>query len=222
MTHVANEHSERDVPAMTVQRIPLYLRCLLEAQGERLTVLNSKQLGDRAGTNAAQVRKDLSHLGELGTRGIGYDVDDLVVHLMRRLGITESRSAALVGFGRLGSAFLGYQGFAARGVRIVAVFDTDPDKVGTEIEGLIVTSIDDIADAVEREGIELAILTVPAASAQKACDALVASGIKAILNFAPCTLTVPDDVSVRQADVAADLQILSFHLNRASSEGYSR
>jgi redox-sensing transcriptional repressor len=94
--------------------------------------------------------------------------------------------------------------------------------VGTEIEGLIVTSIDDIADAVEREGIELAILTVPAASAQKACDALVASGIKAILNFAPCTLTVPDDVSVRQADVAADLQILSFHLNRASSEGYSR
>ncbi len=222
MSSVTNGNHERDLPAMTVQRIPLYLRCLLEAQGERLTVLNSKQLGERAGTNAAQVRKDLSHLGELGTRGIGYDVDDLVVHLMRRLGITESRFAAIIGAGRLGSAFLGYQGFVARGVQIVAAFDADPAKVGIEIEGLTVKSIDEFAQAVGNEGIELVLLTVPAVAAQRACDVVVAAGIKAILNFAPCTLSVPDDVTVRQADVAADLQILSFHLNRASSGGETR
>lgn len=222
MNDQMNDSRDRDLPVMTVQRIPLYLRCLLEAQGERLTVVNSKQLGERAGTNAAQVRKDLSYLGELGIRGIGYDVDDLVIHLMRRLGITESRSAAIIGFGRLGSAFLGYQGFAARGVRVVAVFDADPAKVGTEVEGLVVKSLAELDATVRSEGVELVLLTVPAPAAQQACDAAVAAGIKAILNFAPCTLTVPDGVAVRQADVAADLQILSFHLNRAASKGESR
>lgn len=205
--------SQLPVPPTTVARLPLYLRCMLQAQSQRVAVINSVGIAEMAGTNAAQVRKDLSYLGEYGTRGIGYDVEELAAHLMRWLGITEHRRAAIVGFGRLGSALQSYGGFGERGFKFVAVLDTDPEKIGVEAGELTVEALDDIDAVFEREGVEVVIMTVPASSAQVVADAVVRAGVKAILNFAPVRLEVPEDVIVRQADVAAELQILSFHLN---------
>lgn len=201
------------VPPATVQRLPLYLRCLVEAQSQRMQLINSVQLAELVGSNAAQVRKDLSYLGEYGTRGIGYDVTDLIRHLGRWLGLEETRRAAIVGYGRLGAALLGYGGFQDRGVSVVAVFDADTDKVGLDTHaGLVVENIEDMPDVVGREGVEIVIIAVPAAVAQLVADKAVESGVRAILNFAPVKLEVPEQVVVRQADMAGELQILSFHL----------
>ncbi len=204
------------VPQTTVQRLPVYLRCLVQEQSRCVTVANSVRIAELAGTNAAQVRKDLSYLGEYGMRGIGYDVDGLVRHLTRWLGLEQVRHAAIVGYGRLGSALLGYGGFQDRGVSIDAVFDADPDKIGSTADhGLTVQPLARFAEVAQRDDIEIAILTVPASVAQSVADSVAAAGVKAILNFAPVKLSVPDDVAVRQADVAAELQILSFHLSSA-------
>jgi len=202
------------VPITTVQRLPSYLRSLIEEQSRGVEVANSVRIAELAGTNAAQVRKDLSYLGEYGMRGIGYDVDALVKHLTRWLGLEQVRKAAIIGYGRLGSALLGYGGFQDRGVSIEAVFDIDPDKIGAQTDsGLVVAPLSDLAATVEAQNIEIAILTVPASVAQHVVDAVTESGIEAVLNFAPVRLTVPECVTVRQADVASELQILSFHLS---------
>lgn len=202
------------VPNTTVQRLPVYLRCLVQEQSLRVPVANSVRIAEMAGTNAAQVRKDLSYLGEYGIRGIGYDVDGLVKHLTRWLGLEHVRKAAIVGYGRLGSALLGYGGFQDRGFTLAAVFDADPEKIGVQAgPGLVVESLADFAKAVDRDALEIVVLTVPASAAQAVTDTVVAAGVKAILNFAPTKLMVPADVAVRQADVAAELQILSFHLS---------
>ncbi len=204
------------VPPTTVQRLPLYLRCLIQAQARRMPVVNSVQIADMAGTNAAQVRKDFSYLGEFGTRGVGYDVDSLIANLTKRLGVAEHRRVAIIGFGRLGSALQGYAGFEERGMSVAAVLDADSSKVGTSVDGVVIESIDDLEEVIERERIEIAVLTVPAGAAQGIANRLIAAGVKAIMNFAPVRLVVPDDVTVRQADMAGELQILSFHLNPGS------
>jgi redox-sensing transcriptional repressor len=204
------------VPPTTIQRLPLYLRCLVQASAMHMPVVNSAQIAEMAGTNAAQVRKDLSYLGEYGTRGIGYDVDSLITHLSKQLGLTEHRRVAIIGFGRLGSALQSYPGFEERGMKVVAVFDADPAKIGTDVDGMTVEGVDDLEEVIKRERVEIAIMTVPAQYAQNVADRLVASGVRAILNFAPVRLHVPDGVDVRQADVAGELQVLSFHLNPRS------
>ena len=221
---MTSEQDDNDiqVPPTTVQRLPTYLRCLLRAQSQRVALINSSGIAEMAGTNAAQVRKDLSYLGEYGTRGVGYDVDELTLHLMRWLGIEEQRRAAIVGFGRLGSALQSYGGFAERGISVVAVLDADPDKVGTEVDGTQIESIDDASEVLRREDVEIAIITVPGEYAQDVVDVVVGAGVQAILNFAPGRIEVPEGVVVRQADVAAELQILSFHLNRIEGAGSSK
>ena len=215
-------NSDIQVPPTTVQRLPTYLRCLLRAQSQRVALINSAGLAEMAGTNAAQVRKDLSYLGEYGTRGVGYDVDELTAHLMRWLGVEEQRRAAIVGFGRLGSALQSYGGFAERGISVVAALDADPAKIGTVVDGNEIESIDDAPEVLKREDVEIAIITVPAEHAQFVADVVVNAGIQAILNFAPTRIKVPEGVVVRQADVAAELQILSFHLNRIEGAGSSK
>lgn len=205
------------IPPTTVQRLPVYLRCLVQASALHMPVVNSVQIAEMAGTNAAQVRKDLSYLGEFGVRGIGYDVDSLISHLSKHLGLTEHRRVAIIGYGRLGSALQSYPGFEERGMKVVAVLDADPAKVGTAVDGHTVEDVDSLEAVVEREGVEIAIITVPAAYAQGVADRLVASGVRAIMNFAPVQLQVPEGVEVRQADVAGELQILSFHLSPRSA-----
>lgn len=200
------------IPHTTIQRLPAYLRCLLQAQARQMPLVNSTTIAEMCGSNAAQVRKDLSHLGELGTRGIGYDVAALIGHISKVLGIAERRRAAIVGFGKLGGALLGYSGFGERGFEIVAVFDNDPAKIGKPADGLVVGGMDEIAGVVADLGVEIAIIATPASATQGAADRLVEAGVKAILNLAPVPLIVPDDVFVRQVCLSTDLQILSFHL----------
>jgi len=206
------------IPQITIQRLPVYLRCLLQAQAVRMPVINSIGIAEMCGTNAAQVRKDLSYLGELGIRGTGYDVEDLIGHVSRVLGITERRRAAIVGFGKLGGALFGYSGFGERGFEIVAVFDADPEKVGTVAGDLIVRSIDDIESVLAEEEVDIAIMATPPAVTQAAADRVVAGGVKAILNLAPVNLDVPEDVIVRQVCLSTDLQILSFYLAQGGSD----
>ena len=200
------------VPESTVSRLPLYLRCLVQAQALRMQVVSSGTIAEMAGTNAAQVRKDLSYLGELGTRGTGYEVAALVDHISRRLGLTRHRNVAILGFGRLGSALRSYGGFMDRGFGVVAVFDVDPTKVGTKTGDLTVTSMDDLEEVIRERSVDIAVVATPAEAAQEAVDRLVAAGVTSILNFAPVQVSVPDDVKVRQVDLSAELQILSFHL----------
>ena len=200
------------IPHTTIQRLPAYLRCLLQAQAHQMPLVNSTSIAEMCGTNAAQVRKDFSYLGELGTRGIGYDVGELIGHMSRVLGIAERRKAAIVGFGKLGGALLGYSGFGERGFEIVAVFDNDPAKIGTSAGGLVVQSMNDVERILREEEVEIAIIATPASATQQAADKVVAADVKAILNLAPVLLNVPEDVAVRQVCLSTDLQILSFHL----------
>jgi len=206
------------VPEQTINRLPIYLRCLVQAASLNMPVINSLGLAQMAGTNAAQVRKDLSYLGELGTRGIGYDVEALIAHISGELGLTASRRVAIVGFGRLGGSLLGYSGFSERGFDIVAVFDADPAKIGTSVGGVRVRSIDELESGLAEEAIEIVLLTTPADVAQAVADRVVAAGVCAILNFAPVTLDVPDGVKVRPVDLSVELQVLSFHLARMTQE----
>lgn len=200
------------IPLATIQRLPAYLLCLLQAEARQMPLVNSNQIAEMCGGNAAQVRKDLSYIGELGTRGIGYDVGDLIGHISRVLGIVEGRRVAIVGYGRLGGALLGYSGFSERGFTIVAVFDKDAAKIGTSAGGLIVLGMDRIESELRGQGVEIAIIATPADAAQEAANKVVAAEVKAILNLAPAVLNVPADVAVRQVSLSTDLQILSFYL----------
>ncbi len=202
------------VPPTAVSRLPLYLRCLTEAKQQGVQILSSKDLAELAGGNAAQVRKDLSYLGEFGIRGIGYEVDGLIQHISRWLGLTRQHNVAIVGMGRLGPALLGYAGFTEKGFRVAAVFDQDPAKVGSTLEGLAVQDISQLKETVRDCDIEIAIIATPAVAAQRVANMLVSAGIKALLNFAPVHLEVPEEVSCRQVDLSVELQILCFHLER--------
>ncbi|GAB4276385.1 MAG: redox-sensing transcriptional repressor Rex [Coriobacteriia bacterium] len=204
------------VPASTVARLPLYLRCLVHAQALRMPIISSVQLAEMAGVTAAQVRKDLSYLGELGTRGTGYDVDSLISDITEALGLTSHRNVAVFGYGRLGSALRNYGGFMDRGFSVVAVFDSDPDKIGQTSGDLIVEDVADCGRILRERDVDIAVIATPAQAAQQVADAAVAAGVTSILNFAPVVVSVPDGVALRQVDLASELQILSFHLAQAS------
>jgi len=211
------DRSISEIPQSTIERLPRYLRCLLELQAMGVPLVKSDRLAALCGSNAAQVRKDFSYLGELGTRGIGYEVSALIEHISKILGVKERRKVAIVGYGKLGSALHGYAGFPERGFEVVALFDVDPAKVGREFDGVRVYHLDEAPRALKDLGVEIAIVATPARAAQLAADAIVEGGVKAILNLAPTRLVVPEDVNVRQVCLSTDLQILSFFL--AKQEG---
>ena len=207
----------RRIPEASVARLPVYLRALHSlAEGGRTTV-SSEALAAAAGVNSAKVRKDLSHLGSYGTRGVGYEVDELVQHISSALGLTQRWSVVLVGVGNLGHALAGYGGFASRGFRIAGLLDADPSRVGEEIAGVTVRHMDDLDEVVRAGGVSIGVIATPAAAAQEVCDRLVAAGVTSILNFAPAVLQVPPGVDLRKVDLSIELQILSFHENRKST-----
>lgn len=206
--------SPRRIPEATVARLPVYLRVLVDSSEE---TISSDHLAERAGVNAAQVRKDLSHLGSYGTRGVGYDVAYLVRQINRQLGLASDRRVAIVGVGSLGHALARYGGFADRGFRIVAAFDTDPRVIGERVGGVEVHPMSELAEVIAREQVDIAVLTTPAQVAQAVTTALVEAGISSILNFAPVHLQVPEDVAVRQVDLGVELQILSYYELQASA-----
>ncbi|GAA2520910.1 redox-sensing transcriptional repressor Rex [Pilimelia columellifera] len=206
-----------DLPEATVARLPEYLRALSNLAEAGNDTVSSEALAAAAGVNSAKLRKDLSHLGSYGTRGVGYDVALLVGQIEHVLGLTHRRAVALVGVGNLGHALAGYAGFGSRGFRITALFDADPRLVGKTINGLMVRHIEHLADVAVQEAIAIGVIATPASAAQPVADVLVRAGITSILNFAPCVLSVPDGVDVRKVDLAIELQILSFHEHRKAS-----
>jgi redox-sensing transcriptional repressor len=206
-----------DLPEATVARLPEYLRALHHLAEAGDDTVSSEGLAAAAGVNSAKLRKDLSHLGSYGTRGVGYDVALLIEQIELVLGLTQRRAVALVGVGNLGHALAGYAGFGTRGFRIAALFDADARRVGEAINGLVVRDIAEAAEVVVAEEISIAVIATPAHAAQGVADMLVAAGVTSILNFAPCVLTVPEGVDVRKVDLAIELQILSFHEHRKSA-----
>ncbi len=205
-----------DLPEATIARLPEYLRALHNLEDGSDTI-SSEGLAAAAGVNSAKLRKDLSHLGSYGTRGVGYDVALLIEQIEYILGLDQRRAVCLVGVGNLGHALAGYDGFASRGFRIVALFDADPAKVGERINGMTVRHIDELRRVAVEEAIAIGVIATPASAAQAVADELVAAGVTSILNFAPCVLSVPANVDVRKVDLAIELQILSFHEHRKAS-----
>jgi redox-sensing transcriptional repressor len=208
----------RRIPEATVTRLPLYYRALLETAEQEIGTLSSERLAELAGVNAAKVRKDLSYLGSYGTRGVGYDVDYLLHEISRELGLTHDWPVAIVGMGNLGQALANYRGFGARGFRIVALFDVDPDKIGRRIGDLTVASLDDLASVCRERDVAIGMIAVPAPAAQEVADRLADTGIRSILNFAPTVVTAPAHVSLRKVDLATELQILSFYQQHQEPE----
>jgi redox-sensing transcriptional repressor len=211
--------SSRRIPEATVARLPVYRRSLIELAQEHIPTVSSERLADMAGVNAAKVRKDLSYLGTYGTRGVGYEVQQLLYEIESKLGLTCDSPVVVVGVGNLGQALANYTGFRQRGFPVVALVDTDPAKIGEAVAGVMVRPIDELDAIVAEHGVSIGIIATPAASAQHVADRLVAAGVRSILNFAPSVLTVPAHVPVRKVDLATELQILSFYQEHPADSG---
>jgi redox-sensing transcriptional repressor len=194
----------------SVNRLSLYLRRLEGFLREGSAKVSSGQLGEALGITDAQVRKDLAYLGHLGHPGIGYPTRELIAAIRHTLGIDRQWSAVLVGVGNLARALLRYRGFQQQGFRIVALFDSDRSKVGQRVDGLEIRHPDDLPKVVAGAKAELALLTVPAEAAQTVADAVVAAGIRGILNFAPAVLRLPSGVSLVSVDLTVQLEQLAF------------
>jgi len=213
----AGPPAHRGVPEATVARLPVYLRALHALAEAGTTTVSSDALAAAAGVNSAKVRKDLSHLGSYGTRGVGYDAAYLVYQISRELGLTQDWAVVLVGVGNLGRALAGYGGFRSRGFRIAGLVDAAPARVGELIDGLRVRHLDDLDEVVRVNGVSIGVIATPAAAAQDVCDRLVSAGVTSVLNFAPTLLSVPSGVDLRKVDLSIELQILSFHEHRKSA-----
>jgi len=209
----------RPIPPATVARLPAYRRALMDAADAGLRTLPSGAIAEAVGVHPDQVRKDLSHLATRGVRGVGYDVRALVAETSAILGLDEERTVVLVGAGNLGRALAAYEGFAPQGFRLVAVLDVDDAVVGTPIGRLGVRHLDTLPAIVRREQVDMGVVAVPGAAAQAVVDAMIAAGLRAVLNFAPVHVRVPDGVAVRRVDLSTELQMLSFHRSRIRRGG---
>ncbi|NNG37922.1 redox-sensing transcriptional repressor Rex [Flexivirga sp. ID2601S] len=208
--------ARREIPEATVARLPVYLRALRALSARGVDVVSSEELAEAAGVRSAGLRKDLSHLGSYGVRGVGYDVARLSDEISRELGLHHDWSVAIIGMGNLGHALAAYSGFATRGFQVRWLIDEDPAIVGTEIAGLKVITFADL-EKHEPDSI-IAVIATPPEAAQTAADQAIALGVRSILNFAPGVLAVPPGVEVRKVDLATELQILAFHEQRGKYE----
>jgi redox-sensing transcriptional repressor len=202
----------RKVAESTVRRLSLYLRFLEEFEGQGVETVSSGALASRGGTTSAQVRKDLSFFGSFGKRGLGYPVPELANRLREILGLKQRYQVGMIGAGKIGSALVQYRGFKQRGFDIVAIFDSDPAKIGKQWNGLTIQDIATLEAEFARRPLGMAVLVTPAEAAQPVTDRLVALGVKAVLNFAPVQLVVPDDVVVKTVNLALELETLSYAL----------
>ena len=208
----------RDVPNVVVSRLSLYLRELQHLVREGRATVSSSQLGKMLGFTDAQVRKDLAFFGHFGHPGIGYRCHELIDEIRRILGTDREWTVTMVGVGNMGRALLRYKGFAAQGFRIVAAFDVDSRVVGLTIEGIPVYGQERLVEIVRQQQIQLGMITVPATEAQLVADQLVAAGVAGIVNFAPVTLSLPDDVPLVGVDLTTELEQLAFSVaNRVPS-----
>ena len=212
------EQSSRQepIPTPAVKRLSLYLRQLEAFKRKDRRTISSKQLGESLGLTDAQVRKDFAYFGQFGHPGIGYRVDDLIAQVKRILGTDKTWNVLLIGAGNLGRALLAYKGFDQKGFRLVAVFDTDSAKIGKRHGTFVIQPLSELQATVKKESIKLAMLAVPADSAQDVADQAVAAGVRGLLNFAPVSLSVPSDIALNAVDLAVQLEQLSFQVSLSS------
>lgn len=203
---------ERKISESTIHRLSHYYRALNILEKEHFETISSKELAKREKLTPAQVRKDLSFFGSFGTRGLGYPVKELKGRIAKILGIDRTWNVALIGVGNIGSALVSYKEFQRQGFNIKALFDSDQRKIGSNHKGITVLGIEHLEEELQKLKIEVVVLAVPASSAQSIVDHVVHCGIKAILNFAPIKLKVPDDVEIRTENMAMELEYLSFTL----------
>lgn len=200
------------IPHIVIGRLPLYLRVLNRLKKEGKVYASSQELGKLLDISASQIRKDLSHFGELGKRGTGYEIDFLTTQLSAILNTNSVWKIAVIGVGDVGRALANYNGFINRGFQVAALFDCDPQKISTEISGLAIRDCSEMKQVVGQENIKIAVIATPADSAQQVADDLITHGVKAILNYAPIFLNVPKEVYVEYIDPAVHLQKLSYYL----------
>lgn len=206
----------KKISELTTGRLSVYLRCLNELAQDNITTVSSEAFAKRYHLNSAQIRKDLAYFGEFGVRGVGYSVDTLRNHLMKILGTDKKQMVAVIGAGRLGTALADYHGFKESNFEVAALFDADENLIGQIKGDLEIFDIKDFAEIAERDNIELAVIAVPAAFAQEVLNRVTDSGIKAVLNFAPISLRVADDVKLKTVDVTTALESLSYFLSQNS------
>ena len=203
---------QKPIPDIVVGRLPTYLRALQHMTEQGQAVTSSQELSENLGISAAQIRKDLSQFGEFGKQGTGYHIEFLIEQLRKILKVDRVWDMAVVGAGGIGSAVARYQGFANRGFEVTMVFDNDPQKVGSMVGSLKVQDFSNMAEQIQAAHIHVAMIAVPAAHAQDVADELVKAGIKAILNYAPIHITVPEDVHVQHTDPVTHLQRMTYYL----------
>ena len=200
------------IPDIIIGRLPVYLRALQRMAEKGMKTTSSQELGDQVGISAAQIRKDISQFGEFGKQGTGYSIPFLMDRLRSILKVDRIWDVVLVGAGDMGHALARYQGFANRGFNIVMVFDNDPAKIGQKIGDFEIQDAAELADKVRAAGIKMAMVTVPAGSAQEVATKLVEGGVRSILNYAPVHISVPDGIRVQHIDPAIHLQRMTYYL----------
>ncbi len=205
-------NGNKAIPDIIVGRLPIYLLALQHMQQEGRQVTSSQELGERLGISSAQIRKDLSQFGEFGKQGTGYNIAYLADQLRKILKLDRVWDVAVVGAGDIGHAVAGYGGFTDRGFRVVMIFDNDPAKIGKKVHNFIVQDYDKLVEIIRQEGIKVAMITTPAAAAQEVGEKLVKSGVKAIVNYAPITLHLPEEIHVEYIDPLVHLQRMAYYL----------
>jgi redox-sensing transcriptional repressor len=215
---IASSRARDEVPTATVERLPVYLHALDRLRRAGISTVSSAELAERSGVTSAKLRKDLSHLGSFGTRGVGYDVEFLHRSIADWLGVHEPLGVVIVGLGNLGHALATYRGFATGGFRVAGLIDVDPQVVGRSVSSgdtsLVVRPLAELAEVAEHA--QIGVIATPGSAAQDTCDRLVAAGITHILSFAPRFLSVPPGVEVRAIDVGVELQILAFRQRQST------
>lgn len=201
-----------EIPDIVIGRLPIYLRALTQLSQQGHEITSSHELGQRLGISSAQIRKDLSHFGEFGKQGTGYQISHLMGQLKQILQVDREWPMIVVGAGDLGRALAHYGGFVERGFRVVAIFDNDPNKIGTGRGDLKVIDIAKMTDFIKEKNVRIAMIAIPAQAAQPVCNMLVEAGVRAILNYAPITVSVPDNVHVQYIDPVAHLQRMTYYL----------
>ncbi len=210
------------IPEATVLRLAVYSRFLENLRESNIITASSSDIAQGVGVSPAQVRKDFAYFGEFGIRGVGYNVEELCVHIRRILGLSKDWPSVLVGAGKLGSALALYEGFNKRGLHIVGVFDMDPNPIGGHFGSVNVLPMEELKGVVQKENALIGIITVPATAAQKVGEQLVEAGVKAILNFSPQVINLPQDIIVRHVDFSLNLEVLTFNLTFDIDRGEER
>lgn len=216
---MADEHGKR-IPEGVIERLPLYLGVLIQLRQDGQSTVSSARLGELTDVNPAQIRRDLTHFGSFGKRGVGYDIVTLVDRVQRILGADHVHRLALVGAGNLGSAIANYDGLRQHGFHVTAIFDADPHKVGSRIGDIIVQHIDDLARTVTDQNIRIGVIAVPPEAAQEVADRFTNAGVRILLNYTPVIVRVPSTVTLHNTDPVHELLHTLYYLSRL--EGVSR